>query len=102
MSPRSYGVQVAVIGDRVSVSGELDQATFPSVMVRLEPSLRSDTVALDLSGVAFLSIGTALEVLELTQHPLRQGCELVVIRSSHAVDRAFELAQRVLDARTGH
>jgi len=103
MSPRSYGLRAAVIGNRLTVTGEIDRSTFPWVMFRLEPMLQFDTVELDLSAVEFLAVRTALGVRELQQHALSQGCELVVAASSYAVERALEMADRVLDTRdAGH
>lgn len=82
---------------RVSVSGELDLATVPTLSAALRGPLADpfNDIRLDLSDVTFIDSTGLTAVLEARATWLAAGTTFVIERQSQAVDRLVRLLKSV-------
>jgi anti-sigma B factor antagonist len=76
----------------VSVEGEIDLATAPTLAAHLDHICdRTDAVTVDLRRVGFLDCVGLRELLELHEQGLESGCRVGFIQGPERVRRVFEL-----------
>lgn len=85
-----YGTKTAL----VSVSGELDLATSPRLLVALQEAQHgSGSVILDLRGVSFMDCSGLHAILDAKATHDAEDCRLLIVRGQPHVHKLFELSE---------
>jgi anti-sigma B factor antagonist len=92
MSDAPSRLSISVAGDRITVSGEIDAFTAPSLVEALTPFPAEGDVRLDLSGVEFMDSSGLRLMIDTHQRANAESRSLIISNPSKVVHRLMEMS----------
>lgn len=85
-------LSISAAGDRITVSGEIDAFTAPSLVEALTPFPADGDVRLDLSGVEFMDSSGLRMMVDAHQRANAENRSLIISNPSKVVLRLMEMS----------
>lgn len=92
MSDSTARLAVSLQGSRVTVVGDIDAHTCPTLASGLEPLPGDGDVHLDLAGVGFVDSSGLRVIIATHQHAESAGRRLLIEHPSRSVERILEIS----------
>ena len=85
-------ITVLVVGDGLSVDGEIDAHTAPRLAAALAEQAEADTLVAHVGGVTFMDSSGLRVLVEATTQATSHGRVLIISKPSAAVRRVIEIS----------
>ena len=92
MSDPGSRLTVRIVGDGLSIDGEIDAHTAPRLAAALADQAESDVVVAHVGGVTFMDSSGLRVFVEATTRAATQGRVLIISNPSAAVRRVVEIS----------